>query len=252
VIFPIIIGVALVAAFIWHALRADNPLLNVRLYKRSTYAAASVTTFWLGASLFGAMILLPLYYQQLRGQSVVDTGLLLGPQGLGMALLMPMIGRLTDRFGGGPLALGGVILTTVASIPFGLIGMHTSIVELECVLLVRGVGIGFAFMPAFVAAFAALERHEVADATPQLNVLMRVGGSIGTAVLAVVLARSLAGSHNPAGAYGDAFWWSAGMSAAAIVPTFILLRSERAIARAKRDDEGPGIGEELPLEAVGV
>ena len=64
--------------------------------------------FFLGAALFGALILLPLYYQQLRHESVIDTGLLLGPQGIGMALVMPFVGRLTDRIGGGPLVVGGV------------------------------------------------------------------------------------------------------------------------------------------------
>ena len=62
-------------------------------------------------------------------------------------------------------------------------------------MFVRGMGIGFAFMPAMAAAFASLERSELSDATPQLNVLQRVGGSIGTAVLAVVLQRALAGAH---------------------------------------------------------
>ena len=62
-------------------------------------------------------------------------------------------------------------------------------------MFVRGMGIGFAFMPAMTAAFAALDRPELSDATPQLNVLQRVGGSIGTAVLAVVLQRALVGAH---------------------------------------------------------
>ena len=73
-------------------------------------------------ALFGGMILLPLYWQGIRHESVVDTGLLTAPQGLGMALIMPLAGKLTDRMGGGPLALFGVIVTTVATIPFGLIG----------------------------------------------------------------------------------------------------------------------------------
>ena len=170
------------------------------------------------------MILLPLYYQQLRHESVIDTGLLLGPQGIGMALVMPFVGRLVDRIGGGVLAFGGVAVTVLAGIPLGLIGAHTSIAWLSVVMLVRGIGIGFAFMPAFVAAFAALERHQLPDAAPQLNVLMRVGGSIGTAVLAVVLERALlSAGHHPspaavAGAFGTAFWWSLGISAAALGP----------------------------------
>jgi MFS family permease len=171
---------------------------------------------------------------------VVDTGLLVGPQGLGAALVMPLAGKLTDRMGGGPLSLLGVVLTTVATIPFALVGAHTSILYLSVVMFLRGMGIGFAFMPAMTAAFAALERSEIADATPQLNVLQRVGGSLGTAVLAVVLQRALAGSHTlaaAASAYGIAFWASTAMTAVAIVPTVILLRAERAARAAPGADE---------------
>jgi MFS family permease len=155
--------------------------------------------------------------------------------GLGMALVLPLVGRLTDRVGGGPLALIGVLVTTLATVPFGLIGAHTSILWLSIAMFVRGMGVGFAFMPAMTAAFAALEPHELPDATPQLNVLQRVGGSIGTAVLAVVLQRALVDAHGleaAAGAYGTAFWWSLGLTAAAIIPCLVLLRAERR-ARAE-------------------
>ncbi len=244
VIAPIVIGLALVAAFALHALRVPQPLLNVRLYRKPTFSSASVAMFCVGAALFGGMILLPLYWQSVRHEDVVVTGLLTGPQGLGAALAMPLSGRLTDRFGGGPLALLGVCVCALATIPFGLIGAHTSIVWLSVAMLVRGVGIGFAFMPAMAAAFAALDRSELSDATPQLNVLQRVGGSIGTAVLAVVLQRALAGAHSlgeTASAYGTAFWAAAGLTALAIVPCIVLTRAERAARRSQaRDGSPPG------------
>ncbi|MGN6869759.1 MAG: DHA2 family efflux MFS transporter permease subunit [Solirubrobacteraceae bacterium] len=236
VIFPVLVGIALVAAFVLHALRVPKPLLDVRLYKRPTFASASFAMFCLGAALFGGMILLPLYWQGVRFESVVDTGLLTAPQGLGAAFAMPIAGKLTDRIGGGPLALFGVIVCTLATIPFGLIGAHTSIFGLSAAMFVRGIGIGFGFMPAMAAAFASLERSELASATPQLNVLQRVGGSIGTAVLAVVLERALTGVHTLSGAahaYGTAFWASAILSALAIVPCVILMRAERLARRSK-------------------
>jgi EmrB/QacA subfamily drug resistance transporter len=244
---PILAGLALVAVFVVHALRIPRPLLDVRLYRRATFASASFAMFCLGAALFGGMILLPLYWQQVRFESVVDTGLLLAPQGLGMALAMPLAGRLTDRYGGGPLALFGTIVTTIATIPFALIGAHTSILSLSVAMLVRGAGIGFAFIPAMAAAFAALDRSELPDATPQLNVLQRVGGSIGTAVLAVVLQRALIGTHTAAGhaaAYGTAFWWSTVITALAIGPCIVLLRAERKARAAKAELAA------VPAEAV--
>jgi EmrB/QacA subfamily drug resistance transporter len=237
VVVPILAGVALLAGFIAHARRTPRPLLDIHLYRRRTFSSASITTFCLGAALFGGMILLPLYYQQVRHESVLATGLLVGPQGLGAALAMPISGRLTDRIGGGPLALFGVTVTALATIPFGLIGAHTSIGVLSIWMALRGVGIGFAFMPAMAAAFAALQPHELSDATPQMNVLQRLGGSIGTAVLAVVLQRALVSAHHPltaasaAGAYGTAFWWSLAITLLAVVPSIVLVRAERDARR---------------------
>jgi MFS family permease len=236
-----------------HELRTEQPLLNVRLYQRTTFAAASITTFCLGAALFGAMILMPLYYQDVRLESVLATGLLVGPQGLGAALVMPISGRLTDRFGGGPLALFGVTITALFTIPFGLIGAHTSIVSLSVWMFLRGIGIGFAFMPAMAAAFASLAPRELSDATPQMNVLQRLGGSIGTAVLAVVLQNAITAAgphpsvHEVADAYGTAFWWSLGISAAAIIPSYILMRSERRARAAKT--ALPALPTEVRVEA---
>jgi EmrB/QacA subfamily drug resistance transporter len=251
VVVPCVVGILLVALFAVHALRIPNPLLDLRLYRRPTFASASFAMFCLGAALFGGMILLPLYWQEVRHMSVVDTGLLTAPQGLGMALVMPLSGKLTDRLGGGPPALFGVILTTVATVPFGLIGAHTSVLWLSIAMFIRGMGIGFAFMPAMAAAFASLRRSELANATPQLNVLQRVGGSIGIAVLAVVLQRALLGAHGEAGAaaaYGTAFWVSAGITALAIVPCVILVRAERAVKAALGSE--PGVSPDVLSEAV--
>jgi EmrB/QacA subfamily drug resistance transporter len=250
VYLPIGIGIVMVIAFAFHALRVRHPLLDLRLYRRWHFTAASIAMFALGAAVFGAMILMPLYWQQLRGYSVIDTGLLTAPQGLGMALVMPIAGRMTERFGGGLVALGGVTVTLLATIPFGLIGDHTSVITLSVAMMVRGAGLGFSFMPAMTAAYSALDRSELSDATPQLNVLNRVGGSIGTAVLAVVLSRAESHAHTAAataGAYGTAFWWSAGLVALAIIPCVVLAKAERNSRKAQGQAQPvPGAESEPP------
>jgi EmrB/QacA subfamily drug resistance transporter len=253
VVAPLGGGVLLLAAFALHALRVRRPLLDLRLYRRGTFSSASVAMFCLGAALFGSMILLPLYWQQIRGESVIDTGLLTAPTGFGMAFVMPLAGRLADRFGGGPLSLIGVLVTAAATVPFGFIGTHTSIAWLCVAMFLRGVGVGFAFMPAMSAAFAALKPSELADATPQLNVIQRVGGSIGTAVLAVVLQRALSGAHDlpeQAGAYGAAFWWTTALTAAAVVPCLVLVRAERNARAAAREPLGEADTSAALAEAV--
>jgi EmrB/QacA subfamily drug resistance transporter len=234
VVWPTLAGVALGGAFCWHALRVEHPLLDVRLYANRVFGAASLTTFGLGAALFGAMILVPLYYQEVRHESVIATGLLTGPQGLGMLLVMPLSGRLTQRFGGGRVALVGVSILCLGTVPLALIGTHTSIVSISLVLVLRGIGIGFAFMPAMTAAFASLRPEQLSDATPQLNVLQRIGGAIGTAVLAVVLQR--ASGHAPSlaklsNAFDDAYWWSLGIAVLSLIPCLVLLRAENPRAR---------------------
>jgi EmrB/QacA subfamily drug resistance transporter len=238
---PVIAGLALVIAFVFHALRVKYPLLDLRLYKRWHFSAASIVMFTLGAAVFGAMILMPLYWQDLRHFNVIDTGLLTGPQGLGMAVAMPLAAKLTERYGGGPVALVGVVVTAVMTVPFALIGAHTSIAYLCVAMVLRGAGMGASFMPAMTAAFAALERHEVSHATPQLNVLNRVGGSIGTTVLAVVLERSLLHAHTVTAAahsYGTAFWWSVGLATLSIIPCVVLMRAESNARRAARERGG--------------
>jgi EmrB/QacA subfamily drug resistance transporter len=234
VVWPIVAGVVLAVVFCLHALRVERPLLDVRLYANRVFGAASLTTFGLGAALFGAMILVPYYYQQVRHESVIVTGLLTGPQGLGMLLVMPLAGRFSDRFGGGRVALAGVSLLSLSTVPLAFIGAHTSIVYLSFVLVLRGVGIGFSFMPAMTAAFASLRSEQLSDATPQLNVVQRIGGAIGVAVLAVVLQRATEHAHSVAGlagAYGTAFWWSVGICVASLIPCLVLLRAENPRAR---------------------
>jgi EmrB/QacA subfamily drug resistance transporter len=239
VLLPTILGVALSVGFCFHALRVERPLLDVRLYANRVFAGASFTTFGVGAALFGAMILVPLYYQQVRGFSVINTGLLCGPQGIGALVAMPLAGRLTERFGGGRIALVGVSLLSLSTIPFAFIGANTSIVAISLVLVVRGVSIGMSFMPAMTAAFTSMRPDQLSDATPQINVLMRLGGAIGTAILAVVLQRAGASVHGAspaalAGAFRDAYWAALAIALLSLIPCLMLLRAERPQRSADR------------------
>ncbi len=171
VIVPCIAGVVLIVAFCFHALRVERPLLDIRMYANRVFAGAAFTNFGLGAALFGAMILVPLYYQEVRGQSVINTGLLTGPQGIGALIAMPLASRLTQRFSGGRVAMAGVSLLCISTVPFTFIGANTSIVAISLVLVVRGLSIGLCFMPAMSAAFSAMRPDQISDATPQINAL---------------------------------------------------------------------------------
>jgi EmrB/QacA subfamily drug resistance transporter len=239
VLIPFFIGIVLITIFVLRALRITRPLLDIRLYLNKAFAAASVTTFCLGAALFGAMILMPLYFQEVRGEDPVHTGLMLIPQGVGAAVAMGMSGRFTERFGGGLTALVGGLITVAATVPFVLIGAHTPYIVLAVAMVVRGFGIGMSMMPAMTAAFSVLRPDQVNHATPQLTVVQRVGGSVGTAIMSVVLGSKIAdaGAAPSSGALADAFGSTyiivLVVTIIALLPTILLSVVERR-ARAER------------------
>ena len=248
VLVPMAVGAVLVALFVRHALGAPRPLLDVRLFGERAFSAAAATTFLVGAALFGAMIVLPLYYQVDRGETALSAGLLMAPQGVGAALAMPFAGRLTDRIGGGRVATAGLLLATVGTLPFVFVSADSSYWLLGGILVVRGMGIGATMMPAMAAAYATIAPRDVPRATSALNVIQRVGGSLGTALLAVVLqgqVRDAVGAQGGgqdalqrlpddarervaeplAGAFGHTFGWAVAMTLLALVPALVLARA---------------------------
>jgi EmrB/QacA subfamily drug resistance transporter len=251
VMIPALAGVALLTLFIIRSRRIERPLLDLSLFANPAFRAATLVTFCLGAALFGAMILLPLYFQTVRGMNAIQTGLLLIPQGIGGGLGMFLSGRLTERLGGGRTSLLGGLILTVATVPFLLITATTPFTVIGGAMILRGIGVGLAIMPAMTAAFSVLSREQVNDASPQLTVLQRVGGSLGTAIIAVVLQGHIQhGVHTPAGlasGFASTYWWVVGVTLVALLPTVLLARIERR-ARAKGDCE-PATGNVLPDDA---
>jgi EmrB/QacA subfamily drug resistance transporter len=236
---PILAGVLLVALFVVHGLRVSRPLIDLTLFRSPRFRAAAATIFLVGGALFGAMLVLPLLYQLGRGDSALTAGLLMAPQGLGAAIAMPLTGRLTDRIGGGQVALAGLAVMTLATLPFVWMGVGTSSTLLAAALFVRGLGLGGVMMPSMAAAYAVLAPAAVPRATSALNVLQRIGGSIGVALLAVVLQHEMRVAGAPADAagplntaFGHTFAWAACLTLLAMVPAALLARAERAERRA--------------------
>jgi EmrB/QacA subfamily drug resistance transporter len=256
---PMLVGALMVTTFVLRARVIEHPLVEVRLFRGRGFSAAAGTTFLIGGALFGSMILLPLYYQVVRGESPLTAGLLMTPQGVGAAIGMNVAGRLTDRIGAGRVVPVGLLILALGTIPYATIGGSTSYGILMAGLFVRGLGLGGTMMPAMAAAYATLDSGaEVPRATPMLNVLQRIGGSIGVAILTVILENSLqsevsgatGGRGIPGGgdgavggtlpdavrerlvdplgaAFSHAYTWSLVGILAALVPALLLMREER-------------------------
>jgi predicted MFS family arabinose efflux permease len=241
VIIPLALGCVLVAAFVLRGLRIAHPLLDLRLYAIRAFSSATAVMFCLGAAQFATMILLPLYFQNARGADPIETGLLLIPQGLGGAAGMYSSASVTSRFGAGLASMYGTGILLAATVPFLFIGATTPYSILIAFMVVRGFGSALATMPAFTAAFTAVDHDQVDDASPQLNVIQRVGGSLGTAIIAVVLqtklneANAASGGQASLGAIATAFnqtyAWVIAMIVVALVPCVVLWRVERRLGR---------------------
>lgn len=226
---PLVVGVVLVLAFVaWALARGADALIDLRLFRHLPLASGSLLGFLAGATLYGAMFLLPLYWQQVRAQDALGAGLLLIPQGVGTLLSRNLAGRCTDRFGPRRVAFAGFLVVTVATVPFGFVTGDTSYLVLLVALLVRGFGMGVAIIPLLGASFMGLSHDDIPHASIITRVAQQLGGSIGTAVLAVVLQHTAADSPGPGAVagFGNAFWWAIAFTALA-TPVCLLLPGRR-------------------------
>lgn len=207
-------GLVLLLAYGVHALRTAVPLLDLRLFRDRSFSACAALVFIFGGSLFGAMLLLPLYYQRMRGASPLEAGLLLAPQGLGAMTGTLFVGRILDRTGATrTIVLIGLVLAVAGTAPFAIAGPHTPRVLLALALFVRGIGLTASLLPSITATYATLPKSQYAAATTGTRILQQIGGSLGTAVLAVILQR---------GSFPAAFWTAVALTATATLAAIAL------------------------------
>ncbi|MFC5690117.1 DHA2 family efflux MFS transporter permease subunit [Amycolatopsis mediterranei] len=220
-------GAALLLAYGVHASRVASPVLELALFRNKGFAVASASTFLLGASLYSSMLLLPLYYEQVEQASALRAGLLLAPQALGSAAVMLASGRLLARFGPRRTMLAGIALSLLGTIAFTQLGSAPGGALLTLSLLIRGAGLGAATAPGMTTLYGSLERSHIPRAASAFNVVNRIGGSLGTALLAAILHSELTAAPAPA-AFGTTFTWALALSALTLIPAlFFPQRSTR-------------------------
>lgn len=189
-----LVGTLLIVAFVFHSFRPEHPLLDLRLFRNPRLTVAIITMALFLVAFFGTLLLLPIYYIQVRGESTLQAGLLIAPQGIGAMLTMPIAGRLVDK-----IPVGRII-------PFGLVGILIGMFGLTHIeadtpypfligsLFVMGLGMGATMMPLFTSALKTLTNHEVARGSTLLNITQQIASSIGSAVMSVILTNHLSAS----------------------------------------------------------
>jgi EmrB/QacA subfamily drug resistance transporter len=222
VLVPMVAGIALLGAFVAWALRPAErrPIVDIRLLRLRSLGSASAVLFTSGAVMYAGMFLLPLYYQQLRGEDVLAAGLLMIPQGVGALASRFVVGALVERFGARKVTISSFLLAAAATVPFALAGPDTSLWWLGSVLFVRGLGVGAVLIPPMSVAYQDIQPESIQHATMNTRISQQVGASFGTAIVAVALQTML--SSGPTGAFQGAFWWAIGITVVALVPAVFL------------------------------
>src|SRR5579884_1013186 len=189
---PLVVSLLLTAAvlftlFVVRQRTAAEPLLHLELFRDRTFSWSIVLGFVIVTAMFGVMLLLPLYLQEVHGYDALHTGLLLMPQAATAAVFMPLGGYLTDRIGPRPVVMFGLVVLVAGGLLLAQLQVNSPTVLVVAALALRGMAMGFAMMPGMSAGLARVPAHLTSRASSITNTAQRVGSSIGIAILVTVL-----------------------------------------------------------------
>ncbi|WP_433946205.1 DHA2 family efflux MFS transporter permease subunit [Paenibacillus sp. SN-8-1] len=182
----IIIGAILVAFFVIWEMRTRTPLLNMGVFRFGIFSLSNVINIFVTASMYAGMLLIPIYLQNLRGITPLDSGLLMLPGALVMLIMSPISGILFDIVGPRPLAIIGMVITTVTTYQLTKLTLDTSYSYILIIYMIRYFGMSFLMMPIMTAGMNQLPRDLNKHGTAMSNTLRQVSGSIGTSVITTI------------------------------------------------------------------
>jgi MFS family permease len=241
---PLLIGVVVMAAYVVYALNTKRePALNVRLFKSVNFSASNILLIFSGVITNGALLMLPLYYQEVRGASALYAGLWLLPQGIGMLLTRSLAAKMADRDGSRNVVLFSLAAIVIGTLPFAFAGADANLILLAAALLIRGAGLGGLFIAIMLSAYVGFPREQVPHASIATRIFQTIGGAFGSAILASVLQRQTAGHagsdlHAISHAFNAPFWWAIGFTVVAAIPTLFLTMRKKSRPEATPQETG--------------
>jgi EmrB/QacA subfamily drug resistance transporter len=225
VLVPLAAGVALLAGYSWHALRARPrraaPLIDLRLFARAAFAGSVAIMSLVGLTTFANLFALPLYYQREHGFGPLRSGLMVAPFAVAAVLCMPLSGRLSDRLGPRALVPGGAVLAALGELAFIRTGAHTTLVWPALAAFVVGAGLSFVGAPTMGSLYRTLPPALVPQGSSVLYILNQLGAAFGIAVVTLILAA--VGGGGMAGFRGI-YWFAAAAVTAVLILSPLLPR----------------------------
>ncbi|MBS4173623.1 DHA2 family efflux MFS transporter permease subunit [Bacillus sp. FJAT-49736] len=187
VVISLIVGIISIIAFVIREFSTDSPMLDLHVFKFDIFALTTVVSMVINMAMFAAMILLPIYLQNIRGFTALQSGLLMLPGAIIMGIMSPISGRLFDKMGARPLAVIGLIITVATTWQFSHLTMQTTYGHIMLLYVLRMFGMSFIMMTVMTEGMNQLPLHLTSHGTAASNTARTVAGSIGTAFLVTVM-----------------------------------------------------------------
>ncbi|MUG87879.1 DHA2 family efflux MFS transporter permease subunit [Paenibacillus timonensis] len=188
------IGLALAVMYLaYNRFRRNQTVLPLNLFTHRNYLASSVGLLLANMAIMGPMLILPLFFQNFRHFTAIEAALALIPQGVGMLVTRPLIGKMIDRIGAKYVVMVSLVLSLIGSIPLIFITDRTSMVWISLVLFIRGTSVGGINLPLTSDAYTGLDDHQLPEAGVGINIIENLGASFGSAVIATVVATVVQG-----------------------------------------------------------
>ncbi|WDL95827.1 DHA2 family efflux MFS transporter permease subunit [Alicyclobacillus sp. ALC3] len=234
-IVSLLIGVIVLIAFVIFELRQRQPLLELKTFRSGNFTRGVIVLWVSQIALFGAIIIVPLYLQNVREYSAFHTGLIMLPQAIAAAVFMPIGGRLFDKIGARPLAATGLGAVTAALVWLSQINTSTPLIETMIPLALMGAGMGMSMMPLNTHVLQAAPRELVSRVTPLTNAGQQVMVSFSVAGLTGFLTSRITSNmaaHDSLKAatisgFSDTYLLAAAIAMIGFVVSFVVTRPKR-------------------------
>ncbi len=245
VLFSGIVGVLLFALLIVVETRVESPMLTLRLYRDRMFRNANIVLTLTYGSFIGVLFILPLFLQELRGLSAIQSGLTTFPQAVGVIVASQLVGRLYHRVGPRRLIFWGMVGMSGITMLLAVVGLHTDLWWIRLIMFGRGVCVAFAFVPLQAATYANITPEDTGRASAIYSTQRQVAAALGVAVLTTVLLTRLPVGPDvnaAVSAYHEAFFVGACLVVLAAISS-LLIRDEDAastiVAHKDASDSSP-------------
>jgi MFS family permease len=218
--------VALFTYLIHAANSKENAIIPLKLFKSKNFSASFISLFLAGFATNGPMLILPLFFQNVRKLDVVTAALWLIPQGIGMLLLRGVIGKLTDKIGARFVVIPSILITLASTIPFVIFNAATPAWAIWLTLFVRGMGVGGITIPVMADSYVGLSKPQIPTASIATRMIQNIGAAFGSGVLSTVVSGYIkAGSiSSTLNAYHAGFVTSLIFMVVGVIPALFLTK----------------------------